>query len=45
MKISTKIDKFRQGNDSSEEDNKVLYSFEYYPPKTDVGKFACSLTS
>lgn len=36
MKISDKINKFDSSDSDDESKSKVLYSFEYYPPKTDV---------
>jgi 5,10-methylenetetrahydrofolate reductase len=39
MKISEKIKNFEDSSDDENSKRKVLYSFEYFPPKTDTGKF------
>jgi len=37
MKISQKIKDFEDSSDSESNQYKVLYSFEYFPPRTDTG--------
>ena len=37
MKISQKIKDFEDSSDSEDSRPKVLYSFEYFPPRTDTG--------